>query len=244
MQVVLLRVGIDTGSGGMHGPLFRDGSFEYLPIPDNFGNGRKGIDERTYGNSVSRRGEPLVSYFPEGRRAEMRDKPMHFDPEFIAFTYGDPVRRGPKRSLAKLAAGDILVFYAGLKGLDFDCPAALHIIGYFEVTAAGFANEFSRKELSELFASNFHVRHQAVFEEQKDRLILVKGGDGSRLLHKAVCISIPGKNSAGRLMYRLSLEMQQIFGDFDGKTGFPRSTPRRVLPQFTERAADFVRSLE
>ena len=36
MQVVLLRVGIDTGSGGIHGPLFADGSFEYIPIPDGF----------------------------------------------------------------------------------------------------------------------------------------------------------------------------------------------------------------
>ena len=193
---------------------------------------------------MSGRGEPLISYFPERRRTKMRNKPMHFDPEFDTFTYGDPVRRGPKRSLAKLAAGDILVFYAGLRGFDFDSPAALHIIGYFEVTAAGFANEFSRSELSERFGNNFHVRHQAVFEEQKDRLILVKGGDGSRLLHKAVRISILGKNSAGRPMYRLSPEMQQIFGDFDGKTGFPRSTPRTVLTQFTDCATDFVRSLE
>ena len=44
MKIVMLRVGIDTGSGGMHGPLFQDGTFEYIPIPDGF---RK--DERTYG---------------------------------------------------------------------------------------------------------------------------------------------------------------------------------------------------
>ena len=34
MQVILLRVGIDTGSGGIHGPLFKDGTFEYIPIQD------------------------------------------------------------------------------------------------------------------------------------------------------------------------------------------------------------------
>ena len=54
MQVVLLRVGIDTGSGGIHGPLFRDGSFEYIPIWDRFGG--RGVDERTYGNTLSRKG--------------------------------------------------------------------------------------------------------------------------------------------------------------------------------------------
>lgn len=37
MKVALLRVGIDSGSGGMDGPLFADGTFEYLPIPDSTG---------------------------------------------------------------------------------------------------------------------------------------------------------------------------------------------------------------
>jgi len=232
------------GSGGMHGPLFRDDSFEYLPIPDNFGDGRAGVDERTYGNTMSPRGDPLISYFPERRRAKMCDKPMHFDPEFETFTYGDPVSGGPKRSLARLAAGDMLVFYAGLKGFDFDSAAALHIIGYFEVTAAGFANEFSRDELNHLFANNFHVRHPAVFEEQQDRLILVKGGDGSRLLRKAARISVLGKDRAGKPLQKLSPEMQEIFGHFNGKTAIQRSTPRRVWPEFTECAAEFVRGLD
>lgn len=37
MKVALLRVGIDSGSGGIDGPVFSDGSFEYLPIPDSDG---------------------------------------------------------------------------------------------------------------------------------------------------------------------------------------------------------------
>ena len=53
----------DTGSGGIHGPLFRDGSFEYIPIPDN-----RGDDERTYGNTVGRKGVKLIEYFPAARR--------------------------------------------------------------------------------------------------------------------------------------------------------------------------------
>lgn len=242
MQVVLLRVGVDTGSGGISGPLFRDGTFEYLPIPDNFGG--RGVDERTYGNSLSRTGQPLVSYFPERRHTEMREKPMHFDPEFETFTYGDPIRAGPKRGLAKLEHGDMLVFYAGLEGFDFVSPRALYIIGYFEIVAAGFANDFSVSELSGLFAENFHVRHRAVLEEQQDRLILIKGGAGSRLLRRAVRISSLGKDSKGKPLQKLSSEMQQVFGHFNGHTAIQRSTPRWVLPDFTERAADFVRALE
>ena len=30
MKAVLLRIGIDTGCGGIHGALFKDGSFEYI----------------------------------------------------------------------------------------------------------------------------------------------------------------------------------------------------------------------
>ena len=33
-QVVLLRVGIDYGAGGIQGPLFANGSFELVPIYD------------------------------------------------------------------------------------------------------------------------------------------------------------------------------------------------------------------
>ena len=68
MKVAMLRIGIDTGSGGIHGPLFRDGSFEYIPIPD----GRRD-DERTYGNTAGRKGTKLVEYFPERRRSSVGD---------------------------------------------------------------------------------------------------------------------------------------------------------------------------
>ena len=112
MQVVLLRIGIDSGYGGIQGPLFKDGSFEFIPIPDQFGG--KGVDSRTYGNTVGGHGRPLIEYFPDRLRERMRDQPMHVDPDFVTFTYGDPTP--PKRSLRQLQEGDLLVFYAGLEG--------------------------------------------------------------------------------------------------------------------------------
>jgi hypothetical protein len=33
-QVVLLRVGVDAGCGGIQGPLFADGTFDFVCIPD------------------------------------------------------------------------------------------------------------------------------------------------------------------------------------------------------------------
>lgn len=240
MQIVLLRVGIDTGSGGILGPLFKGSSFEYIPIPDNFRG--QGVDRRTYGNTRGRHGGRLIDYFPEGRRGILCNQSIHFDPEFLTFTYGDPTP--PKASLRRLSEGSLLVFYAGLKGWGFDCRPALHIIGYFDVTHAGLASSFTKAELRRMFQSNFHIMHNEVFEDQKDCLVLVKGGKGSRLLKKAVKISSMGEDRIGRPLYKLSTEMQRIFGEFDGHVGIQRCPPRWVAPEFTECASKFLRSLD
>jgi len=239
VQVVLLRVGIDTGSGGIHGPLFSDGSFEYIPIPDCYGG--KGVDKRTYGNTHGTREQKLVDYFPEARRKRVFGQSIHFDPEFQTFTYGDPTP--PKASLRRLGEGSLLVFYAGLRGWNFDCPPGLYIIGFFEVARAGLATSFSRAELTGMFRNNFHVMLGDVFEGQKDHLVLVKGSANSRLLKSAVKISSVGADRSGRPLHRLAPEMQAVFGGFAGNTSIQRSPPRWVAPEFTQRAAQFISAL-
>ena len=240
MQVVLLRVGIDTGSGGILGPLFKDGSFEYVPISDGFKC--CGISDQTYGNTKGKYAKRLLLYyFPERLQRKRRDMPIHYDPEFETFTYGDPTV--PKRGLRKLKKGDLLVFYAGLVGSDFRCNAALYIIAYFEVQKAGLAMEFNKRELQRNFGRNFHVRHSVVFANQKDRLVLVKGSNRSRLLRKARRISVLGSDKNGRPIHVLSPQMQKVFGDFDGHISIQRSPPRWVDKRFVAKASAFVTSL-
>jgi len=237
MKMAMVRVGIDTGSGGMHGPLFRDGSFDYIPIPDGLG-----VDERAYGNTLSRKGRKLIDYFPESRRASMSDCSVHFDPEFESFTYGDPTP--PKAGLRHLQKGDMLIFYCGLQGWDFKSDPALYLMGYFEVIAAGKPDDFgNQRTLQLLFRNNFHVRHQQVFERQRKELVLVKGSDRSRLLKNALCISVTGCNRRGQALKVLSPEMQKIFGSFNGRLSFQRSPTRWVDVNYVGRAAEFVRSL-
>ncbi|MGA2853551.1 MAG: hypothetical protein ABSE90_05425 [Verrucomicrobiota bacterium] len=132
-KVVLLRVGIDSGSGGMQGPIFAGETFEFIPINSERGD-RLG---RTYGNTSGRHGRKMIEYFFGAHKERMRNAFLHFDPEFKTYTYGDPTR--PKQSLKRLAHGDWLVFYAGLKGWG-DCRTApgLYIIGFFVVEDAGF----------------------------------------------------------------------------------------------------------
>ena len=74
MRVVLLRVGIDTGVGGIDSPLFADGSFEFVPLPD-----RHQVNRQTYGNTTGRHGRPLSAYFPRGRQAGITGQSIHAD---------------------------------------------------------------------------------------------------------------------------------------------------------------------
>lgn len=237
MKMAMLRVGIDTGAGGIHGPLFADGSFEYICIPDGFG-----VDTRTYGNTTGQTGCKLVEYFPKSKQDRMQNQSIHVDPEFITFTYGDPT--SPKAGLRRLEPGDMLIFYCGLEGWDFKSEPALYFMGYFEIEIAGKAEDFRPEEVERDFGENFHVRHESIYEQQKADLVLVKGSEKSRLLKKAVCMSEMGQDRSGRPLKVLSTEMQQIFGDFEGRISFQRSPTRWVAPSYVETAAQYMRSLE
>ena len=241
-QVVLLRVGIDSGSGGIQGPLFDDGTFDFVCIPD-----KKQVGSHTYGTMIGRTGQRHVDYFPPSQRKRMEEVHIHVDPEFDTFTYGDPTT--PKRSLRKLKSGDFLVFYCGLQKWDAEHGwskahrPSLYLAGYFEVAMAGMATDFTKSVLRSEFGNNFHVRHPSVFKIQKNDLVLVKGGSGSQLLTKAHKISDVGQDKAGKPLKVLSSKMQKVFGDFGGRISIQRSPPRWVDPAFVDKAIEFVTEL-
>ncbi len=237
MNVVLVRVGIDTGCGGIHSPLFPSGEFEFVPIPDSHD-----LDERKYGNATGRAGRAFIEYFPERRRIELRDQSMHVDPEFETFTYGDPTP--PKRNLSQLKPGDLLVFYSGMEGWGHTAPPALYLTGFFRVKLAGFAPAFSADQIAGEFSGNFHVRHKNLFREQRERLVLVKGDKKSRLFRKAIKLGETVRRENGSAWQLISPKMEKVFGKFGGIGSLQRSTPRWVEDTLTDRAAKFVESLE
>lgn len=69
MKIAMIRVGVDAGAeaGGIQGPLFRDRTFEFIPIPETPGL----LSKHTYGNLIGRHGRPLSDYFPPRRQAKM-----------------------------------------------------------------------------------------------------------------------------------------------------------------------------
>ena len=60
MKALLLRVGIDKGCGGTLAPIFDDGSFEFVPIPESV----PAPGAATYNDRIGRKGKRLSAYVP------------------------------------------------------------------------------------------------------------------------------------------------------------------------------------
>jgi len=241
MNIVLLRVGIDTGCGGIHSPLFSDETFEFVPIPDG-----RGLDKRTYGNTKGRTRRAFAEYFPQRKQEHARSQAMHVDPEFESFTYGDPTP--PKRGLAKMQCGDLLVFYAGMEGWGHALPPALYLAGMFRVKMVIYAptTESAGKYVQREFSNNFHVRHPDVFSNDREKLVLIKGEPSpkSRLFRKAHYLGKKVKRKNGTWWQMITPEMEKVFGTFGGIGSLQRSTPRWVEKKLVSGAEKFLESLD
>jgi hypothetical protein len=217
---IAINVGANTNLPGFRGPVYPDGSFVYVPIPER---------EPT--------AEPVPTYadldldcpIPD----DVADTPVHLDPQFAGYagcdhtTYGDEhgVKAGP---LSSLERGDYLFFYATLTttpwpgeeaGDEGDAPAAdvpatgdavewvapewgAYIIGHFRVERAltGEAYHDLPAEERAVFADNAHVKRDPF-----DAKVLVAGDEASRLYDRAVPLSAPDAGAtANRLVTGLS----------------------------------------
>lgn len=145
--------------------------------------------------------------------------------------------------MKNLRAGDLLVFYAGMEGWGWAQEPALYLAGYFEVVRAGFAPALGEETVQRDFAANFHVRHASVYQDQRDRLLLIGGGAGSRLFNRAHRLGARVRRDNGTYWQIISPDMAEIFGRFGGIGSIQRSTPCWVETSKVAAAAVFVRSL-
>ncbi len=176
-KALLLRVGIDRGTGGALGPLFLDGTFEYIPIPER----KRTRHRRTYATLPGRHGAPLAAYLPR----KLADVHPHVDPDFETATYGDAAPR-KCRQLSKLAPGDILVFYCGLAPYPPDDIPRLFVIGYLgvkKIHRIAACDDKAHQALQHRFGNTAHFLRCA-----RDReLVLVEGQRcQSQLLRRAL----------------------------------------------------------
>lgn len=196
MASVAINVAANTNEPGFRGPLYPDGSFEYIPIPES-----KPVD----GSVLT-----YADFDLEIDVDDVADRPVHFDPQFPEmgadrYTYGDD--HGVKaRPLSELAAGDHVFFYATLTTTGRGGEAAdsadrphpdwvppewgAYLIGHFElaqdpVTGEEFP-ELSPDERS-VFETNAHVKRT----EFDARVLLLGDPEGSELYDIAVPLSSP-----------------------------------------------------
>jgi hypothetical protein len=189
-RAIAINVGANTNLPGVRGPIYPDGRFEYLPIPEREPT-REAVP--TYADLDAR----LAFDIPE----RFYDRPVHLDPAFAeyplcsAYTYGDEhgVKAGP---LSKLTPNDRLYFYATLdlhgdpeSAVEWVVPGwGAYLIGEFRVdrVVTGEAYASLPAPERERFATNAHVKRDPF-----DAKVLVAGGAGSKLYDRAVPLSEP-----------------------------------------------------
>lgn len=217
MASVAINVAANTNEPGFRGPLFPDGSFEYVPIPES---------EPT--------AEPVVTYADFDLETDVdavADRPVHFDPQFPEvslssrpgpdrYLYGD--EHGVKaRPLSELAVGDHVFFYATLTTAEREGDRShaarshpdwvppewgAYLIGHFELArdpVTGVEYRELPPDERAVFDANAHVK-RAEFDA---RVLLLGDPDGSALYETAVPLSSPsGGADPNRLVTELSAD--------------------------------------
>jgi hypothetical protein len=199
MKGLLLRVGIDKGTGGCLGPIFQDRTFEYIPIPET----RPTSENNVYIKMKGRYGRDLTEFMPN----KYWYSQPHHDPEFTTYTYGDP--SFPKRNqLSKLKPGDLLIFYAGLEPENSKNKSQLFVIGYFDIEKVYDFKEIQKLQYGSVFREVPNNAHSKIYFRLKelgteyldDNLIIIKGNSRrSKLFTKA----LPIGDSEGKLIKKL-----------------------------------------
>jgi len=188
-RIYLANVGANA-SHRFAGPVFPDGTFEFLPIPEDSelpgGHAVRYRDLRSFYD----RDADLLRYVP----SRLWEWPAHYDPEFESFTYGDNCDTSPRAaSLRRIDPGDFLFFLARLVRWDERGPIQEHgfyLLGYLHVE--DILREVTARPSDEVlgrFLANAHVRRGLCDPGLWDRFWVFKGSARSRRFHRAVPVT-------------------------------------------------------
>ena len=189
----------NVGANAAHpfsSPLFPDGTFEFIPIPEERDlPGSHAVRYRDL-RSHYEPGLSLAGYVPQ----RLWDWPAHSDPEFETFTYGDNCETSPRAaSLKRMAPGDFLFFIARLAerpargkpdGARPHTNKGFYLVGYLEIEEV-LREVRSRPTADALarFGANAHVRRGLSSPDLWDRFWVFRGSGRSRRFHAAVPVT-------------------------------------------------------
>ena len=171
MSAFVANVGVNSSHAACS-PLFADGSFQLLPIPERL-PWRKPMLRVS---DVAR----VAEYSPRSWRA----RPVHLDPDlmFSTPTYGDNCRRaGRAFSLRHATPGDAIYFLARLQPATE--PAGFYLVGSLEI--AEILSDVTAEPGPGWWDGNAHVR-RARATGIWDSFWVFKGTTSSRLFERAV----------------------------------------------------------
>lgn len=209
MTVVLCGVAADTGNVRPVPRVDGESRFEYVPIPEKGAT----TETATYGTIDRRHGDGVLADLLDGVRpasegewvtdpAEIRDCPVHHDPNLDALTYGEH-RPGYVAKLRDLEPGDVVAFYAGFPGPAADYKHR-YLFGYFTVADSPTVldPEMSLAEKRAVLADhpeNAHARrfggsgdlyyHDSEFTDRPRPVVIVPGTEPGGLLDSAIRLS-------------------------------------------------------
>jgi hypothetical protein len=201
MTVVFAGVGADDSNVNAHAPLYPDGRFEYVPIPEktretdepeSYGSWGFRYDDRVAADLTNR-----LDTYPEDGGAEtvrgdaVADWPLHHDPNFEAMTYGEH-REGFGQyvsRLRRLEAGDVVAFYTSLVE-DASDRKHRYLVGYFTaetvtVVESDDAPDVKAEKLAD-HPENAHAKRASDGEPFYDdkRLVLIDGREPGGLFER------------------------------------------------------------
>ena len=171
MAAFLANVGVNAAHAA-HSPLFDDGTFELLPIPERHPWRRPMLRLRDLAR--------LQTYAPPS----WRDRAVHLDPDLTSITptYGDNCRSaGRAFSLRRAEPGDLIVFLASLHPRSGS--ASFHLVGFLEIKDA--LRDVTCEPGHGWWDANAHVR-RARATGAWDSFWVFSGTPRSRLLGRAV----------------------------------------------------------
>ena len=187
MSLVLVGVAADSVNTSNCPPIFDDGSFEYIPIPEQY----ETTETATYQSEGYNEYLRYVVH-DEQETTAFDQVSIHHDPNFDSLTFGDP---GKSRSkLLSLQENDVLGFYCGLTPPGESRPKHRYLIGYFVVDLVvdfDSLDEDSLEKEIDRNRDNAHIKRHLTSHDRRhlSNLVIVTGRRPGGLLNEAIKLS-------------------------------------------------------
>lgn len=185
-RVFLINVGANA-SHPLKSPLYRDNTFELLPIPERAPSAGPPMVRYADLRSYYRPDGDLLAYVP----ASHRHRYCHHDPEFETCTYGDdPVRAPRAAALRSAREGDWLLFLARLwrwHGERYPQESGFYFVAALQIQH--ILRDVRRppsEEALAMFGANAHIRRAQADPSYWNGFWVFKGSPRSRRFQRAI----------------------------------------------------------